>query len=117
MIEGHIKKFVSNEMIKFIVLHHFKSGKKYPYELYAHFSSASHPHMLELTKSDFYNIISSLEKQGFIKANSTIVHSDGRARKYYVITQRGRETLKSSSRMLQKATKEFLAFLRSEFND
>jgi DNA-binding PadR family transcriptional regulator len=117
MDDNYAKKFVSNEMLKFIVLHHFKKGKKYPYELFSHFNSAKHPVALSLTKSDFYNIISSLEHQKFIKAKAATMHGSGRARKYYVITPKGRKTLDSSSKILKKATREFLAFLRSEFND
>lgn len=95
-------------VIKFIILNKIKCGKTYSYSLIKdirkiEISKFMIKDKVEI-KNDVYNTIASLEKAGLIKITNPL--KDGKRRKYYNLTPKGRSVLKDAYSMLLPILKE-----------
>ncbi len=86
-------KDMRHTILKIRILVRIKSESTYPYALIKEFESGHSAAFFGATiKNDVYNVLSSLEKSGYIKA---VVRNKGKAKKYYVITKKGSSTVAS----------------------
>jgi DNA-binding PadR family transcriptional regulator len=65
-----------------------------------------------VVKSDLYNTMNSLEKQGFIKGRT--VMKGAVARKNYLLTPKGRKIECASKRMMARSFGEVIKMMREE---
>jgi DNA-binding PadR family transcriptional regulator len=85
----------------------------YPYAMLKHFRSSGQHFLSEMEKSEMYNMIKSLEKEGFVTYR--IVKKGARSQKHYVLTPKGRKILGTSKLILTRAMDEFRKLVKSEF--
>ncbi len=101
-------------MLKVILLNHLSRHAGYPYELLKAIEGRKVFIFKGLTKSDLYNAISSLEKQGFIK--SKVVMKGAQAQKHYYHTKSGRKIVKASRKLMIKSFMEVNKLMKDELN-
>lgn len=99
--------------LKLLILAHLRDSGTYPYAMLKHFRGSGHSFLSEMKKSEMYNMINSLEREGFIAYHAA--RKGMRQQKYYVLTPKGRKVLRSSKRILTRAMSEFRKLVRSEF--
>ncbi len=99
---------------KMIILYHMRGKGTYPYSLYKHLTEHMRPGMPKVSKSDLYNIVASLEREGFIKSktvrNGAVVH------KYYTLTERGSAVVKNSRKIAMEAFEKVRQLIKDELN-
>ncbi len=99
---------------KIVILHHMKGKGMYPYRLYKQFSSHVRPGMPKLSKSDLYNLVTSLEKEGFIRGKAE--RSGAVVHKYYTTTKKGAVLVKNSKKIVAEAFGKMQQLIRDELN-
>lgn len=99
--------------LKFIVLAHISDSGAYPYALLKHFRDSGHSRFAHIGKSEMYNIINSLEKEGFV--SHRVVKKGARLQKHYALTPKGRKVLSTSKQILTRAMDDFRKLVKSEF--
>ncbi len=104
----YMKKDFRHMIIKFIILNKIKCGKTYSYSLIKdikkiEISKFMIKDKIEI-KNDVYNTIASLEKAELIKVTNPL--ENGKRRKYYNLTPKGRSVLKEAYSVLPPILKE-----------
>jgi DNA-binding PadR family transcriptional regulator len=100
-------------MLKIMVMGHLKRHGAYPYAMLKHFKSVGWPGLSKLKKSDIYNVINSLEEEGFVRYS---VFMDGaRMHKRYRLTAKGMKVMKASKRIGLRALADVRRLIESEF--
>jgi DNA-binding PadR family transcriptional regulator len=99
--------------LKLIVLAHFRDGGTYPYAMLKHFKSSGHRRLAGMGKSEIYNIINSLEKEGFV--SHRVVKKGTQSQKHYALTPKGRKVLGTSKQIMIRAMGDFRKLVKSEF--
>ncbi len=111
------KSFDSNLLsgvYKMIILHHMRGKGTYPYKLYKQLLSHMRPGMPHLSKSDLYNIMSSLEKDGFAKSRA--IREGAVVHKYYTLTKKGSIVVRNSRKIARDAFERTRKLIRDELN-
>ncbi len=111
MLAGkNLRQFI----IKMVLMAKIAHGRTYSYELV---KELSHHAKLKrfvkdrkTMKNEVYNNIASLEKSGLIKTVSASVH--GSARKYYVLTPKGRAAIRAAKAGMAETVKSLSKILR-----
>lgn len=86
------------------ILVRIKYGKVYSYALVKELSSAHFSSFFgKGIKNDVYNTIKSLEKSGYIRVS--VKRDGGRLKKYYTITKKGDEAIRSAMKVQKEAAK------------
>lgn len=99
---------------KMIILHHMRGSGTYPYKLYKQLNEHLRPGMPRLSKSDLYNLVASLEKEGFIKSRA--VHSGAVVHKYYTPTKKGAILVRNSRKIAIEAFEKVQQLIKDELN-
>ncbi len=110
------KKFDAAMMhgaLKLIVLAHLRDSGTYPYAMLKHFKGSGHSFLAGMGKSEMYNIINSLEKEGFVSYR--IVKKGARSQKHYALTPKGRKVIGTSKQIMTRAMGDFRKLVKSEF--
>lgn len=106
--KNFIDEKLKHSILMFVVLHSLKRKSSYPYDLLKKFKGhKDHPVFSTLGKNDVYNAISALTNKGLIEE----AHGDSGKKKYYVITKKGLDMLRSSKLLLIKHLKELQKLL------
>ncbi len=106
--ENFIDEKLKHSILMFIILHSLKKKPAYPYDLLRKFNShKNHPIFSTLGKNDVYNVISALANKGLIKET----YVDSGKKKYYTVTKKGADMLKTSKLLLMKHLKELQKLL------
>ena len=92
MIESDAKQ-IKKGILKFLILRLLCHEKKYGYELLVEMSQKSSG-FFKVKEGTLYPILYKLEEDGFVISEWEIPHDKTRAKKYYSITQKGKEELK-----------------------
>ena len=118
-VEPSINKYWDSVMMKGIlkirVLMSVEKSNRYPYALLKCFKKSKHPIESGANKSEVYNILSSLEKQGFVRSKQVIVRS--RLQRVYSITDKGKRSLKTFKSKFSGFMTEIRSLIKSEFNE
>lgn len=89
----YMTKDMSRIILKLLVLKRMQKKDVYSYALIKEFSGTHIIHFIKVhggsVKNDIYNTVNALEKSGYISTKAAIV--EGRLKKYYKITARGKE--------------------------
>ncbi len=101
---GMIDKKILKGMHTMIVLTHIEKKSTYPYALLKRFRASRHPMLSGISKSELYNILGSLEHQGYVRGK--VVLAGSKVQKVYSITPKGDDVAKSFRRV-------FFSFIRS----
>lgn len=101
-------------LLKIAILVHLGKQGMHPYAMLKHFKNEGWPGFSKLKKSDVYNVIKSLEDEGFIKYRT--VKSGARVQKRYELTAKGTRVMKSSKKIISKAFADMRSLLESEFS-
>ncbi|MDE1857329.1 MAG: PadR family transcriptional regulator [Candidatus Micrarchaeota archaeon] len=109
MIDDNLRKGIANV----IVLKQLQRDKTYPYAMLKKFRQSKHRIMQDITKSDIYNILNSLEKEGFVK--SRVVSGGPRPQRSYTLTKKGRRVVLRAGRILRDMITSMRALVLSEF--
>jgi DNA-binding PadR family transcriptional regulator len=99
--------------LKLIVLAHIRESGAYPYAILKHFRASGHSRLARMGKSEMYNIINSLEREGFV--SHRIVRKGARSQKHYALTPKGRKVLSTSKQIMTRAMGDFRRLVKSEF--
>ena len=92
MIESDAKQ-IKKGILKILILTLLQGEKKYGYELLVEMSRKSSG-FFKVKEGTLYPILYKLEEDGFVVSEWEIPHDKMRAKKYYSITQKGKEELK-----------------------
>lgn len=92
MIESDAKQ-IKKGILKILILKLLQGEKKYGYELLVEMSRKSSG-FFKVKEGTLYPILYKLEEDGFVVSEWQIPHDKMRAKKYYSITQKGKEELK-----------------------
>ena len=92
MIESDAKQ-IKKGILKILILKLLQGEKKYGYELLVEMSRKSSG-FFKVKEGTLYPILYKLEEDGFVVSEWEIPHDKMRAKKYYSITQKGKEGLK-----------------------
>ena len=92
MIESDAKQ-IKKGILKILILRLLCNEKKYGYELLEEMSQKSSG-FFKVKEGTLYPILYKLEEDGFVISEWEIPHDKTRAKKYYSITQKGKEELK-----------------------
>ena len=105
---------MTRSMLKIIILAHLRKGDMHPYALLKHFKASRSPAMLSrMEKSDVYNTINSLEKEGFI--SHRIKKKGAQNQKYYQLTPKGRKVVRGLKAIGTNALRDLKKLVNSEF--
>lgn len=99
-------------MLKIMVLVHLKKTDMHPYAMLKHFRSS--PMFSRIKKSDVYNTINSLEKEGYVKYKA--VKKGAQTQKRYELTAKGNRIMARSKRIRTRALKDLRTLIESEFS-
>lgn len=110
---GSPYKEISKYAMKVVILSKLKDWN-YPYSIANEIKKtckARHGRGLfsDTTKSDVYNAIGALEKQGYITSKTEL--KSGRVHKYYKATKEGQEALKRAMEIREEMLKAFSALM------
>ena len=92
MIESDAKQ-IKKGILKILILRLLCHEKKYGYELLVEMSQKSSG-FFKVKEGTLYPILYKQEEDGFVVSEWQIPHDKMRAKKYYSITQKGKEELK-----------------------
>ena len=113
-IRGFFNTVFKKDILRAVILLRISRGSGvYPYSLLKSFKN--HPaQMMEggIAKSDIYNAMASLEKSGFITGN--VIVSGSRAKKTYVLTDKGRKVVGRFRKQLLKYMKAMSKVVKAE---
>ncbi len=100
-------------MLKIMVLVHLKKRGMHPYAMLKHFKSVGIPMFSRIKKSDVYNTINSLEREGYVKYRA--MKKGEQMQKRYELTAKGIRAMELSKRIRERAMKDLKALIESEF--
>lgn len=98
-----------------IVLHHIGKRSNYPYALLKTFKQSHHPILANMDKSQVYNILNALERDGFVK--SRMKRIGGKTQKVYSITPKGEAVVSSFRELFSRFVLEAKGLIKSEFSE
>ncbi|MCL4364908.1 MAG: PadR family transcriptional regulator [Candidatus Marsarchaeota archaeon] len=102
-----LDKGMRRGLLKIMVISYIAHHNTYPYAMLktmkAHAGMHGHA-FAEVTKNDVYNIVSSLERDGFIK--SRMRTKGGKMQKIVALTQKGKEIMKGKNRIVSDTIRE-----------
>ena len=101
-------------MLRIIILNNLGRHSGYPYALLKGIESRKIFIFEGLTKSDLYNAISSLEKQGFIRGR--VVMKGAQAQKHFDLTARGKKIVVASRKAMVKTFMSVNKLMKDELN-
>jgi DNA-binding PadR family transcriptional regulator len=112
-----IDKGMKKGILKVMVLSYIATKKTYPYALLKkmnEFTSihAGHSAFGDITKSDMYNIVSSLEKGGFVRSRTQL--KGNKVQKMFAITTKGNAVIKNKNRIIGNMIKELTMLVKEE---
>jgi len=113
LFTARLDALLKQGLLKITVMAHLRRHGAYPYEMLKHFKSAGFPGFSKLKKSDIYNVIKSLEDDGFVKYS--VVMDGARMQKRYQLTAKGAKVMKASKRIGLKALADIRRLIESEF--
>jgi Transcriptional regulator PadR-like family. len=106
----HMSKDFKHIIMKLIILKKLAKGKEYSYKIIKDMQDIAMSRFVTKgegeIKNDVYNTISSLEKDGLIKAAG-----HGGRRRYYSLTRNGRGALQEADRLMVPIFKELKGIL------
>ncbi len=108
-------KALKGEILRFIILNHLSQHEGYPYALMKAIHHKKVWILRGATKSDCYNAMNALEKQGFIRGK--LVLKGAMAQKHYVLTPKGKRVVKQSIKIMRKGFKEASKLMRERLNE
>ena len=100
-------------MISAMVLVHLKKESTYPYALMKNFKASHHPMLSKVDKSQVYNTLNALERDGFVKSKMT--HVGAKQQKMYSITPKGKAVVLSFRKLFFGFVKDARSLIQSEF--
>ncbi len=100
-------------MISAMVLVHLNKRSTYPYALMKNFKASHHPMLSKVDKSQVYNTLNALERDGFVKSRMT--HVGAKQQKMYSITPKGKAVVLSFKRLFFGFVKDARSLIQSEF--
>jgi DNA-binding PadR family transcriptional regulator len=112
---GHpfMNKDMSHIVLKLVLLRRIEQGEVYSYAMVKELGNSKFSFFLKKycldVKNDTYNTLKALEKSGYIKVDSRI--ENGRLKKYYYITARGKNAIKNSKLLFMKNMKELMKII------
>ena len=106
---GNPYKEISKYVLKVVILSKLKDWN-YPYSIASDMKKGceawhSKGLLSDVTKSDVYNAISALEKQGYVTSKTEL--KSGRMHRYYKSTKKGQEALKKAQKIREEMIKAF----------
>ena len=111
-IENTLNRGLQNEILKVMLLIHLSRHPGYPYALLKAVRSRRIWMLQGVVKSDLYNTMNSLEKQGFIKSKAILAGAV--ARKNYALTPKGRKVVHASKKAMIRSFGEVAKMIREE---
>jgi DNA-binding PadR family transcriptional regulator len=113
------RKYLDETMRKgiasIVVLIHIKKKSNYPYALMKAFKRSHHPILANMDKSQIYNILNALERDGFVKSRTKRV--GGKSQKVYSVTPKGDAIVSSFKELFSRFVLEAKALIKSELVD
>ena len=109
---SNLSKGFKNEVLKVIILSHLSRQEGYPYALLKAIQNKKIWILQGVVKSDLYNTMNSLEKQGFIKSKTLM--KGAVARKNYTLTSKGKKIVNASKRAMMRSFGEVIKMMREE---
>ncbi len=109
-----IDRGMARGIARLVILSQIKKSRTYPYALLR--CIKGHQFLGKfVSKSDVYNITTSLEKDGYIRRNARV--SGGRLQKVYAITPEGAEVVKNKDRIIKRTISDFRKLIKEEFDE
>ena len=99
-------------MLRIVVLVHLKKRGMHPYAMLKHFEGT--PLFSRIKKSDVYNTINSLEKEGYVRYKA--VKKGAQTQKRYELTAKGTNILMRSKKIKTRALNDLKTLIESEFS-
>lgn len=107
----YMDKELKHIILKAIILNKIKRGNVYSYSLIKEISKPTNMKVFSKDiKNDVYNVISALEKSGYIKVTARI--ENGRLKKYFTLTKKGDAALADIKKGFDNAVKSLKKALR-----
>ncbi len=114
-IGGYFDSAFRRGIAKVIILNYLAKHKSHPYAILKGLKKVPSPAIARLSKSDIYNIISSLENEGYI--TSRVLLSGAKAKKIYTVTAKGGKVAHNSKRILLRHILAMKNLVKEEFNE
>lgn len=116
-IDFHLDKEMKRGIAKVIILSYIRQNKTYPYAVLKFLKSAKlmhgHTEFENYTKSDIYNMIASLEKDGYIRSKTQM--KGNKVQKIFSLTAKGESVVKNKDRIFVGMIKEMKRLIEEEF--
>jgi DNA-binding PadR family transcriptional regulator len=113
-VNPYMTKDMAHMIMKLIILRRIKENEIYTYALIKEFDNSKMAHLLKRydadTKNAIYNIVNALEKSGYVKVREKI--EKGRLKRYFYITEDGKDALDESKKLFLKSMKELTKIIK-----
>ncbi|MCL5092475.1 MAG: PadR family transcriptional regulator [Candidatus Marsarchaeota archaeon] len=107
----YMDKELKHIILKAIILNKIKRGNVYSYSLIKEISKLNNLKVFSKDiKNDVYNVISALEKSGYIKITARV--ENGRLKKYFTLTKKGDTALTDIKKGFDNAVKSLKKAIR-----
>lgn len=116
-IDIQLDKEMRRGMAKMIILSYVRHNKTYPYAVLKFLRSVKLMHgqkeFEEYTKSDVYNIIATLEKDGYITSKAQM--KGNKVEKVLTITKKGENVVKNKDMIFMGMIQQMKKLIKEEF--
>ena len=113
---AYLESGVKKGILKILILSYISSHKTYPYALLKTIRNTTSVHGSDvfkgITKSDIYNLTSSLEKDGFVKSKARL--RGNKVQKVFTLTARGREVVQNKAKVVRDMIKALTRLVKEE---
>ncbi len=103
-------------ILKIMILSYISSHKTYPYALLKTMKTTTNIHgsnaFKGITKNDVYNLVSSLEKDGFMTGRARL--KGNKVQKVFTVTAKGRNVVKNKEKILGEMIVALTRLVREE---
>lgn len=112
----YVDETMKKGIVSAIVIHHIKKNKgTYPYALMKEFKKSRHPFLSAMDKSQVYNLLNTLEHDGFVKSKASLVGS--KVQKVYSVTPKGSAYASSFMKIFSGFISSAKELVRREFSE
>jgi len=112
--DKYLDETMRKGMVSIVLLMLIKKKSTYPYAMMKAFKKSHHEMLRRMNKSQVYNILGALERDGFVK--SRIKRAGLKEQKVYSTTKKGDAVASSFGKIFLRFFEEAKSLIKSEFS-
>ena len=113
--DKYLDETMRKGMVSIVLLMHIRKKSNYPYALMKTFKKSHHGILRRMNKSQVYNVLAALERDGFVRSRTRRVGL--KEQKFYSITKKGNAVAASFRKIFLRFFEDAKILIRSEFSE